>query len=61
MSRWLYLASARENGGVYKYAFDGEKYVRSSFFAMPTPMYMVTTNGGMHILLRAPFDNKESG
>lgn len=57
----LYLASRAENGGIYRYDFDGEQYRQVGFFEMDSPMYMIANECAMHVLLRDPFHNKESG
>lgn len=58
---FLYIASRTKMGGIYKYAFDGRHYEQRSFCPVDSPMYMIATDHTMHILLREPFDNKESG
>lgn len=58
---FLYVASRAKNGGIYKYAFDGERYNEVSFASMDCPMYMIVEKNHMHVLLREPFFNKESG
>ena len=57
----LYIASRTPNGGIYKYTFNGKGYEQVSFSKMDSPMYMITHKNKMHVLLRSPFNNKESG
>lgn len=57
----VYIASRTKNGGIYKYIFDGKKYIEDSFCQMDNPMYMIASTGRMDVLLREPFDNNESG
>lgn len=58
----IYIASRTKNGGIYKFEFLKEKgYVEKEFFPLDSPMYMIIKNQKMHILLRSPFENKNSG
>jgi len=58
----IYIASRNKNGGIYKFEFSEEnKYKQKSFVAVDSPMYMIIKNQKMHILLRSPFENKQSG
>ena len=61
MTKYLYLASRKKEGGLYKYTFEGTKYQQESFIQIDNPMYMIEKDNSMHILLRAPFENQESG
>ena len=58
----LYVASCTKNGGIYKYRISDENPPKLiSFAPMDRPMYMIKSGKKMHVLLRAPFENGESG
>lgn len=58
----LYVASCEKDGGIYQYRIsDQEKPRLIGFTPMDRPMYMTVANGKMYVLLRAPFENGESG
>jgi 6-phosphogluconolactonase len=61
MANYLYIASRSKDGGIYKYYFNGKGYELKGFFKMDSPMYMIAKNNKMHVLLREPFSNGESG
>lgn len=62
MNNIVYIASRTKNGGIFKYEFQNEKgYVKKTFAPLDSPMYMIIKNKKMHILLRAPFENTQSG
>lgn len=62
MNNYLYIASRTKNGGIYTYALTKDnQYEKVAFTAMDSPMYMIASDNKMYILLRAPFDNNESG
>ena len=58
----VYIASCVPDGGIYQYILHDNgslEYVRKT--ALDRPMYMTAKDHKMHIILRAPFDNGESG
>ena len=58
----LYIASCKEDGGIYQYRIcECEKPKLIGFTPMDRPMYMTIANEKMYALLRAPFENAESG
>lgn len=58
----VYFASRTKDGGIFKYSFQKSRgYVKEKFFPADSPMYMIIGNRKMHILLRAPFENSQSG
>ena len=58
----LYIASCEKDGGVYQYRIaEWEEPKLIGFTPMDRPMYMTIANGKMYVLLRAPFENAESG
>lgn len=62
MNNYLYIASRTKNGGIFTYALNKDnQYEKISFTAMDSPMYMITSEKKMYILLRSPFGNSESG
>lgn len=61
MSNKIYIASRAKNGGIYSYEYIDGIYEKLFFTQMDSPMYMIMSDKKMHILLRAPFDNSESG
>lgn len=58
----LYIASCDIDGGIYRYT-EGEngKWEFSELTKMDRPMYMITEGDKMHVILRDPYDKKESG
>lgn len=62
MNNIIYIASRTKSGGIYKFEASKEKgYVAKDLFKIDSPMYMIIKNQKMHILLRSPFENKQSG
>ena len=62
MNNSIYVASRSKNGGLYRFDFvEGYGYVNRGTTLMDSPMYMIKSDKKMHILLRSPFDNNESG
>ncbi|MBR3961223.1 MAG: beta-propeller fold lactonase family protein [Clostridia bacterium] len=62
MKNTIYIASRSKSGGIYKFEDTKENgYVAKGFFPLDSPMYMIIKNERMHILLRSPFENKNSG
>lgn len=58
----MYVASCEKEGGIYHYqGSDDETLQFVSYTKLDRPMYMVICGQKMHILLRAPFENEESG
>ncbi|MBR4295272.1 MAG: lactonase family protein [Clostridia bacterium] len=59
----IYIASCTKDGGIYQYEFsDSSEPKLINFTPMDRPMYMTRSDNKMHILLRAPFeDRSESG
>lgn len=62
MNNTIYIASRCKNGGLYRLEFlQGHGYVNRGITIMDSPMYMIKSGEKMHILLRSPFCNNESG
>ncbi len=62
MNTNIYVASYTENGGIYWYMLTDEgklKYIDNVILDMP--MYIATDNKRLYVILRAPFEGKESG
>lgn len=58
----IYIASCDKAGGVYHYQlFEDGRIERIRFIPMDRPMYMTIANHKLYVLLRAPFENSESG
>ena len=59
----IYIASCAKDGGIYHYHLYGNGSLKQiSFTQMDRPMYMVSENNKMYILLRSPFSgSNESG
>lgn len=58
----LYIACCAKEGGVYRYRIaEGETPEQLEFTPMDRPMYLAAEGNNMYVLLRAPFENKESG
>ncbi len=58
----IYIASCTADGGIYRYTLSQDGDLTPIDFApMDRPMYMTIANNKMYILLRAPFENGESG
>lgn len=57
----IYIASRTKDGGIYSYEYIDGMYKKLLFEQMDSPMYMIISDKKMHVLLRAPFDNDESG
>ncbi len=58
----IYIASCVENGGIYRYKADESgKLIFAEKTNVPSPMYMAIKNKKMYVVLRAPFDDKNSG
>ena len=62
MKNIIYIASRTKDGGIFKSEYGNEKgYIKKSFTQTDSPMYMIIKNKKMHILLRSPFENSQSG
>lgn len=62
MNKTVYIASCTKDGGIYKYDLSASgKLTQTGFTPMDCPMYMIAEGNKMHIILKAPFGNKESG
>lgn len=58
----MYIASCDDNGGLYHYTIDNEGNINLiEKYALKNPMYMCIEDNKMHVLLRDPFGNKNSG
>lgn len=57
----IYVASCVETGGIYHYKLIDKTLQQVDFTPMDRPMYMVIEGRKMYIVLRAPFENGESG
>ncbi|MBQ9131916.1 MAG: lactonase family protein [Clostridia bacterium] len=58
----LYVASCEKGGGIYQYRISEQEEPKLvGFTPMDRPMYMTVANERMYVLLRAPFENAESG
>jgi 6-phosphogluconolactonase len=57
----VYVASCDKNGGIYRIGLSDQGKSRIlDITPMDRPMYMVTWGSKMYVLLRAPFESKES-
>lgn len=57
----LSCAETSEGGGVWRCTLDGQgKLRRAGYLACPKPMYAVMDGGRLHVLLRAPFPDREN-
>lgn len=59
--RDVYVASCVETGGIYHYKMVNGSVYLADIVKMDRPMYMVIDNHKMYVVLRAPFENGESG
>lgn len=57
----LYITSCVEDGGLLHYRMTEDQLEKVDFTPLDRPMYMTVAGNKMHILLRAPFENGESG
>lgn len=57
----IYVASCVETGGIYHYKFIDGVCQFVNVTKMDRPMYMIIKDRKMYIVLRAPFENSESG
>ena len=57
----IYIASCVQTGGIYHYKLQNGSLHFADFTPMDRPMYAVIENQKLYVLLRAPFENGESG
>jgi len=58
----LYIASCDRQGGIYHYHLSKDAAPKKiGFTPADRPMYLTAANGKLYALLRAPFENEESG
>ena len=57
----VYVASCTETGGIYHYKLCEKKLQLADVTPMDRPMYMVMEDRKMYVILRAPYENGESG
>lgn len=57
----IYVASCVEDGGIFHYKLVDGRFVLKGITKMDRPMYMIVEKQKMYIVLRAPFENNESG
>ncbi len=57
----FYIASCAKDGGILHCRMTGDTLKPVSFTPLDRPMHMIISGGKIHILLRAPFENGESG
>lgn len=56
-----YIASCCNGGGIYRIRFENNKLGIVDFTPMDCPMYMIRQGEKMLVLLREPFEDKNSG
>lgn len=57
----VYVASCVEAGGIYHYKMHEDELYLVNITRLNRPMYMVIEDRKMYVVLRAPFENNESG
>ena len=58
----IYIASCTKEGGIFEFEFNNQKlYSQKGITYIDSPMYMIMSKNKMHILLRSPFKNSQSG
>lgn len=57
----VYIASCTRSGGIYHYLYRNGSWHFADFTPMDRPMYAVKQNRKLYVLLRAPFENGDSG
>lgn len=57
----IYIASCTQTGGIYHYKLQDGVLTFADFTPMDRPMYGVVQDGKLYVILRAPFENEESG
>lgn len=62
VNKTIYIASCTKDGGIYSFSMlEGGRLTQTGFTPVDCPMYMIAENGKMHVILKAPFENNESG
>ena len=57
----LSCAETSEGGGLYRCTLDEQGQLRpEAYLACPKPMYAVAASGRLHVLLRAPYNDREN-
>ena len=57
----VYIASCTQTGGIYHYKLREGRLHLADFTPADRPMYAVVENHRLYVILRAPFENGESG
>ena len=57
----IYIASCTQTGGIYHYKLQNGVLTFADFTPMDRPMYGIVQDGKLYVVLRAPFENGESG
>ena len=57
----VYIASCTQTGGIYHYKLQDGILNFADFTPMDRPMYAVVENHRLYVVLRAPFENGDSG
>lgn len=57
----FYVASCDKEGGIYRLRFEDNALTVLDYTPMDCPMYMIKNNDKMLVLLRAPFEDQNSG
>lgn len=57
----VYVASCTPTGGIYHYKLHDSHLELAEITPVDRPMYMVIAEKKMYVVLRAPFENRESG
>ena len=57
----VYVASCTPTGGIYHYKMSGSHLELAEITPMDRPMYMVIEEKKMYIVLRSPFEDRQSG
>lgn len=52
----LYIASERENGGIYHYVYENGTLQEREFTPLHRPMYLLPEGNALYALLRCPFE-----
>ena len=55
----IYIASERENGGIYHYRYRDHTLTALEFTPLHRPMYLLSSQGRLHAVLRCPFEGGE--
>ncbi len=57
----FYIAACDTRGGIYRYEFNGKDVTEKQFVPLDRPMYLQIKNQKCYAVLRAPFEDDESG